>query len=93
MIELNTKSNINNHEKLDNLLWLIGKLIKGSFSILMTKEKYKQLINGLVPKLKHLSSEEKDDLIRVYIKDIYQGSDNFKETQKEFFEFVFSLEK
>lgn len=35
------KSHINEYEKLDNLLWLIGKLKKESYSLILTREEYK----------------------------------------------------
>lgn len=89
---LNSVTNINDYEKLDNLLWLIGKLSKGSFSILMNKSKYEVLIEDLSVNLKSVKSKQKDNLIRQHIKEIYQNSDLFSDNQKTFFEFVFSLE-
>lgn len=89
--QLNSVTNINDYEKLDNLLWLIGKLSKGSFSILMNKSKYESLIKDLSVQLKNVKSKQKDNLIRQHIKEIYQNSDLFSENQKTFFEFVFSL--
>lgn len=89
--QLNSVTNINDYEKLDNLLWLIGKLSKGSFSILMNKSKYESLIKDLGVQLKNVKSKQKDNLIRQHIKEIYQNSDLFSENQKTFFEFVFSL--
>lgn len=91
MKQLNLITNINDYEKLDNLLWLIGKLSKGSFSILMNKSKYESLIKGLSLRLKTVKSKQKDNLIRKHIKEIYQTSDLFSDNQKTFFEFVFSL--
>ena len=88
---LNSVTNINDYEKLDNLLWLIGKLSKGSFSILMNKSKYESLIKDLSVKLKSVKSKQKDNLIRQHIKEIYQTSNLFSDNQKTFFEFVFSL--
>ncbi|MEP2936362.1 MAG: hypothetical protein ABJM06_11855 [Gilvibacter sp.] len=88
---LNSVTNINDYEKLDNLLWLIGKLSKGSFSFLMNKSKYQGLIKDLSVKLKSVNSKQKDNLIRQHIKVIYQTSDLFTDNQKTFFEFVFSL--
>lgn len=38
--KLNESSHILNYERLDNLLWLIGKIKTGSFSILMDIKKY-----------------------------------------------------
>ncbi|NQX84681.1 MAG: hypothetical protein HRT67_01955 [Flavobacteriaceae bacterium] len=89
--DLNSATNINDYEKLDNLLWLLGKLSKGSFSILMNKSKYESLIKGLSVKLKSVKSKQKDNLIRQHIEGIYQTSDLFSDNQKTFFEFVFRL--
>lgn len=91
--QLNIDTNINNYEKLDNLLWLLGKLSKGSFAILMNKDRYERLIKDLSIKLKSVKSKQKDNLIRQHIKEIYQTSDLFLESQKTFFEFVFNLKK
>lgn len=89
--QLNSVTNINDYQKLDNLLWLLGKLSKGSFAILMTKEKYESLVVDLSVQLKNVESKQKDNLIRKHIKEIYQTSDLFSVNQKTFFEFVFSL--
>jgi hypothetical protein len=93
---LNAVSNINNYEKLDNLLWLIGKLSKGSFAILMNMDKYLELIERKEIKTKLLKSENKkssakDEIIRSYIKEHYKKASLFSDNQKNFFEFVFSL--
>ena len=91
MKQLNTLSNINNYEKLDNLLWLTGKLSKGSFAILMTKDKYEGLVTDLKNDLLKANSKQKDNIIRNHIKKIYSNSNLFTDEQKSFFEFVFSL--
>lgn len=95
---LNTITNINNFEKLDNLLWLIGKLSKGSFSILMDQEKYIELIKTdeieklfIKSKRGDNTSSNTDGIIRNYIKAHYTSSSLFTENQKIFFEFVFNL--
>jgi len=63
-------------EKLDNLLWLTGKLLRGSFSILMNKEKYEKLTADLnFPK--KCKSKEVDNLIRDYIKKNFKNSSIF----------------
>lgn len=89
--ELNINANINNYEKLDNLLWLIGKLSNGSFAILMTKHKYESLIEVLIEQLQNVKSKQKDNIIRQHIISTYSTSTLFSENQKTFFEFVFSL--
>ncbi len=96
--QLNSVTNINDYEKLDNLLWLLGKLSNGRFSILMSKCKYESLIKikDLSVKLESVKgknkSTQKDNLIREHVEEIYQTSDLFSDNQqKAFFEFVFSL--
>tara|TARA_R110000868_G_scaffold136272_1_gene349172 strand:- start:1705 stop:2508 length:804 start_codon:yes stop_codon:yes gene_type:complete len=96
--QLNIESKINNYEKLDNLLWLIGKLSKGSFAILMDMNKYLELIDSKEIKTELIKtgnkkSSAKDEIIRDYIKKHYKTSSLFSEEQKTFFEFVFSLQQ
>lgn len=97
---LNEITNINNFEKLDNLLWLFGKLTNGSFSILMDIDKYLELIqtNEIQIELEKLENSNeknksigKDEKIREFIKRNYAKSELFTQIQKEFFGFVFSL--
>lgn len=42
--KLNEASGIKDYEKLDNLIWVIGKIRKGGFPLLLGKEKYLMLI-------------------------------------------------
>lgn len=96
---LNNITGINNYEKLDNLLWLLGKLTYGSFSILMNKEDYIQLINTpqIQKGFKDLNkqsknkSEDKDNVIRNYLRENYNNTTLFTQNQKDFFEYVFKL--
>lgn len=93
----NIISNINNYEKLDNLLWLMGKISNGSFAILMDMNKYLALINTNEVKTELLKpinkkSTLKDKVLRSYIKKNYKVSSLFSDNQKTFFEFVFSLQ-
>lgn len=90
MIALNKSSNIDNFEKLDNLLWLLGKIKEGSFSILMDKSKYETIVKQ-VDFSKAVKSNEKDKAIRKYIQDNYKKSNLFSTIEKEFLEFAFSL--
>jgi hypothetical protein len=95
--ELNIDSKINNYEKLDNLLWLIGKLSKGSFAILMDIDQYLEVVNTDIIKKEFLNpknkeSSRKDEIIRSYIKEYYKTSSLFSDNQKVFFEFVFQLD-
>ena len=88
--ELNKTSGINNYEKLDNLMWLLGKIKSGSFSILMDKDKYRNITENIVVHKKD-TTKEKDNRIRKHIAEIYKTSDIFSKDEKEFLEFAFRL--
>lgn len=90
MISLNQSSTIKHFEKLDNLLWLLGKIKEGSFSILMDKSKYETIVKH-VDFSKAVKSQEKDKAIRKYIQDNYKTSNLFSSIEKEFLEFAFTL--
>ena len=90
MITLNQTSTIKDFEKLDNLLWLLGKIKDGSFSILMDKSKYETIVKQ-VDFSKAVKSEEKDKSIRKYIQNNYKTSNSFSLSEKEFLEFAFGL--
>lgn len=90
MIALNQTSSIKDFEKLDNLLWLLGKIKEGSFSILMDKSKYETIVKQ-VDFSKSVKSQEKDKAIRRYIQDNYKKSNSFSPIEKEFLEFAFTL--
>lgn len=90
MISLNHLTNINDFEKLDNLLWLIGKISKGSFSILMNKEKYQSITKRINFTGKE-SSKDVDLKIRNFMRANFQHLDFFTADEKYFLEFVFSL--
>lgn len=86
IVELNQKSGIRNFERLDNLLWLLGKIRFGSFAILMDEVKYKVMVE----KVDFSINESPDECIRKSIKEDSNQFDFTKE-QKKFFEFGFSL--
>jgi hypothetical protein len=90
MIALNQTSSINNFEKLDNLLWLLGKIKDGSFSILMDKSKYETIVKQ-VDFSKAVKSPEKDKAIRKYLQGNYKTSNFFSSVEKEFLEFTFKI--
>lgn len=90
MIALNQSSTIKDFEKLDNLLWLLGKIKEGSFSILMDKSKYETIVKQ-VDFSTTVKSQEKDKAIRKYIQDNYITSNLFSSIEKEFLEFAFGL--
>lgn len=58
---LNNETKIKNFDKLDNLLWLIGKINNGSFSLILSKNFYIKLIKKL--KLKDYQKPTKNDRI------------------------------
>jgi hypothetical protein len=45
--ELNKNSRIKSYDKLDQFLWLAGKLKKGSLSLILDKKKYRSLIDAV----------------------------------------------
>ena len=57
----NTKSSIESYNRLDNLCWLYGKVSKGSFSLLIDKDKYLSLISSV--KITSENSREIDRII------------------------------
>lgn len=96
IVNINKTNQINDYEKLDNLLWLLGKLSSGSFTLLMSKSRYMDLINRkeLKQKLsKTIKSVDKDKIIREYIKENYHQMSEFKSNEVYFFDFVFNLIK
>lgn len=44
MAHFNQISEINDFSKLDNLLWLVGKILRGNLSLILSKETYQALI-------------------------------------------------
>jgi hypothetical protein len=65
--QLNIVTKTYDYNKLDNLLWLIGKLTKGSLSVILNKDRYLQLIDKIkIPN--GTNSKASDTLIRNYIK-------------------------
>lgn len=64
--ELLEQSNISNYNKLDNLLWLIGKINRGNYSLILDKEKYINLVSK-IKGIKNQKSEDVDKIIKKYI--------------------------
>lgn len=89
---LNRKSKINDFDKLDNLLWLAGKYIKGSFSLIISCKKYKALVNNIMfPR--NVDSEQPDEIIRSFIKENTNSNKLkrvFSKEEIEFIKFCFS---
>jgi len=85
VIEFNKKSKINNFNKLDNMCWLFGKIKKGSFSLIIKKDKYLNLIKDI--DLKNKKSNKIDDAIKNHI--IKQIPENiFSNDEKKFIKWV-----
>ncbi len=64
--ELLEKSQIQNFDKLDNLLWLIGKIRRGNYSLLLSKEKYLVLTEKIG--FGNEKSIDVDEKIKTYVK-------------------------
>jgi hypothetical protein len=65
VIKFNKDSEINDFNKLDNMCWLFGKINKGSFSLIINKNKYLNLIKYI--DLENKKSDKVDDAIKKYI--------------------------
>lgn len=66
MKQLLKSTNIENYNKLDNLLWLIGKINRGNYSLILKKDKFIALVSR-ISELDSLKSIEVDNKIRDYI--------------------------
>lgn len=66
MNELLTSSNIDNYNQLDNLLWLIGKINRGNYSLVLKKDKYLTLV-GKIDSFDELKSFDVDAKIKEFI--------------------------
>lgn len=88
IIEFNQNSEIEDFNKLDNLCWLFGKVNKGSFSLILTKDKYSKLIDSI-----NFSSDSKSNNIDIKIREALKKnipSDIFKEKEVEFIKWALS---
>ncbi|MCK9640470.1 MAG: hypothetical protein M0R39_11240 [Prolixibacteraceae bacterium] len=54
---LNKSSKINDFDKLDNLLWLIGKILRGNFSLILNEATYKEFVKPIDKDSKTLSKD------------------------------------
>lgn len=67
MSKMNSTQEINNFEKLDNLLWLYGKITEGSFSLILKKRSYRGLVR--IARLRRETNSQKfNKRIKRYIK-------------------------
>lgn len=104
MKKLNETTNINDYDKLDNLMWLAGKIKEGNFSLILNEASYINLVEYIVDKNYLKSKNElKDDalkkfnkqfnnLIRSYVYKNYNSIEKcFSPDQKSFIEFCVNL--
>ena len=88
---LNLVTEINSYNKLDNLLWLIGKLVEGSLSLILNKERYLLLLKK-VKIQKGTKSRDSDLITREYIQmNIDTMNDIFSEKEIKFLKYTFAL--
>ena len=57
MNSLNNSSGINDFDRLDNLLWLIGKILRGNFSLILNEETYRKFVEPIEKDSKTLSKD------------------------------------
>lgn len=89
--QLNNISETNDFDKLDNLLWLIGKLTEGSLSLILDKDRYIKLMIKINIK-KETESKKVDLETRNYIKEnITDLTDIFNYDEIKFLKYTFSL--
>ncbi len=91
---LNKVSGINDYNKLDNLLWLFGKLKKGSFSLILNKKNYLKLVSQIHFD-NNLKSAQVDEALRKYIIENINSmnlKNIFKTRILEFIRFYFGIE-
>ncbi len=76
MNRLNSVSGINDFNRLDNLLWLIGKILRGNFSLILNEEAYSKIVNSI--KTNHnIKSAEADGMIKNYVFDNLDNIEHF----------------
>jgi hypothetical protein len=99
IIDLNESSNIKNYDKLDNFLWLIGKVKNGNYSLIVNKKDYKKMIKEINNTNKFLSTKSQDmnDHIALNLKENtnideeFEIKNNLKGKLKQFVEFAYNL--
>lgn len=67
MRQLSEETGVNSYDNIDNYLWLFGKIMEGSYSLILTKERYLILLQG-VDKSQKLSSVQINRVIKETIK-------------------------
>lgn len=66
MNRFNTISGIDDFNKLDNLLWLIGKILRGNFSLILKESSYSEIVD-IIEFDSKASSRQIDKKLREYI--------------------------
>lgn len=90
MKNLKTISEIETYDKLDNLLWLIGKITNGSLSLIINKKTYQNLLEKLNIQQSD-KSDDPDKLIRDKIIDNIGNKKLFKKDELKFIKYSFAL--
>ena len=82
---------VNDFNKLDNLIWLFGKIKKGSYSLIVSKEVYEKLIS----RMKGIHGEDvKDHDIQKYVGEKLKELEEWKvfnQFQIKFIRFVYNV--
>lgn len=90
IVKLKDVSEIDTYNKLDNLLWLIGKLTNGSLSLILNKDRYKDLLKKL--NISEWSKNKKpNELIRKRIRSNFKDLHFFKKNEIKFIKYSFDL--
>jgi hypothetical protein len=84
--KINREYAVNDFDKLDALFWLCGKVYTGSYSLVLSKERYVRLLDYLKPP----PSEKTDPYIKTKIDEHIHGSGSplTEILGKEFYEFI-----
>lgn len=98
---LNKISKIENYNNLDNLLWLLGKINKGSYSLLLNKKDFENMITKInnTKQFTNYKSNKVDKHIAIYLYNDINILDDFDINQQlkgdliKFVEFAYNLNK
>jgi hypothetical protein len=66
MNRLNNVSGLYDFNRLDNLLWLIGKILRGNLSLILNEKTYSIIVKQINPN-PHIKSSEVDAIIKKYV--------------------------
>lgn len=90
---LKEEAKISSYDKLDNLLWLVGKILRGNYSLILGKTKYCKLVNQ-IPNVESLRSKELDTKIKELIESkLNKLSDIFSEDLKTIIKFSYEIDQ